>query len=657
MRVKVFAVIPALLVLVSLCGSPVPPPPGTVTGAVFHDANRNSIRDSCDSPMVNTQVVVNGPDGESAVARTDSSGAFEIDDAPIGDGLVTLFTAEGLVWPITTAPQAVRVESSKEIGGVEIGSASKAVYDADMMSISGVIFADDNGNGTVDRDECSLISQANAVSVSAGQRIAVVSAGTYELKNMPADPGLAVTVEYGLYGSVVSFGGDPSRPLTPTNGSPGATLCSVVVTPRLRYGPRTYEANIGFAPAAPGAGIVTGIVFDDANEDGKRDAGEEVVSGASLMISSLTSECGSDSQGRTNLVTDARGGFLMGGLSPGTYSPQLSSPILDISTIMLPGWIDPPLISVEPDETTHVDLPVRLSPGASIDVVVFDDDNGNGARDSGEILIDNTSVCASAQGHVAGFEFLGGQYNSPAIEIWFGYPACFGTNENGVAKLGPLPASDYELNVGSGPKLVFADVPSTKSISLTAGQHLDVDLSVTILSPEEQVIPPGVGDSITLDICYVDPAWVQPDFDEGYDASVTDYSDVSREQALKIYGHGIYANNSLEMNIWRQIAKPSWGFEKAPPGCGYNYELLYIFAGYEPLEVVSSGNVLQVRLAKRGAGLFALNPPFITSKTARTELFVNEDNAPIVRCTSYGNYCEWNDGTEPNPYGGGFIGD
>ena len=37
MRVKVFAVVPALLVLVSLCGSPVPPPPGTVIGAVFFD--------------------------------------------------------------------------------------------------------------------------------------------------------------------------------------------------------------------------------------------------------------------------------------------------------------------------------------------------------------------------------------------------------------------------------------------------------------------------------------------------------------------------------------------------------------------------------------------------------------------------------------------
>lgn len=647
---KVFAVVPALLVLVSLCGSPVPPPPGTVSGSVYYDANRNSIRDSCDSPMVNTQVVVNGPEGKSASTRTDKSGAFAIDDAPVGDGLVTLFTGEGLVWPITTAPQAVRVESSKEVGGVEIGSASRAVYDANSVTVSGVIFEDENANGTVDKDECSLISQANAVSVSAGQRIAVVSAGTYELKNMPADPGLTVTVEYGLYGSVVAFGGDPSRPLTPTNGSSGDTLCSVVVTPRLRYGPKTYEANIGFAPAAPGAGIVTGIVFDDENENGEREAGEDGVSDVPLSIVSVDSGCG-DSRKANSLVTDSTGAFLLGSLSPGAYSPQLGSFVLDSDTVMSSDWSDTPAISIKRGETTHVDLPVRLSPAASVRVVVFDDDNGNGEHDSGETLISDTSVCASARGPMAGYSYTGsGQYNSPALELGLGYPACFSTDANGRANLSPLPAGDYELSVESGPTMSFAEKRPAIALSLAVGQHVDVNLPVTIPSPDEQVIHPGFGDTVRLDVCYADSAWVQPDFDSRW-ALVREQLVIDDPTARLIYEHGIYNSAYGEMYAWSTIS--GFSFEQTPVECNKPTGYVYFMVGYAPLDTVRSGNVTQIRVRRSDKGLIAVMSPDSYENDAPVQLIVDENYVPIVRCGGYYG-CEWNDGTTPNYYSGGY---
>lgn len=127
--------------------------------------------------------------------------------------------------------------------------------------------------------------------------------------------------------------------------------------------------------------------------------------------------------------------------------------------------------------------------------------------------------------------------------------------------------------------------------------------------------------------------------------------------ARLIYDHGIYSNNGFEMGVWSIISNSPWRFEKAPPDCGYNYEMLYVLAGYEPLDAERSGGVVQVRLAWRGTGLFALNRPFDDqpSDFARTELFVDPDYAPIVRCV-YGN-CEWNDGSEPGGYRGDLIGD
>ncbi|MEK7246898.1 MAG: hypothetical protein AAB092_00340, partial [Chloroflexota bacterium] len=250
MRVKIFAVVPALMVLVSLCGSPVPPPPGTVTGSVYYDATRTSIRDTCDSPMVNTQVVVYGPDGKTASTRTDNGGAFEIDDAPVGDGIVTLFTGEGLVWPITTTPQTVRVESSKEAGGVEIGSASKAVYDANKTSISGVLFNDANGNGEVDRDECPISDSVGGFNVSSGDRIAVIGpGGVYELKNLPEGHDMEVTASYSSFGDPLGFEPIGPRQLSPTNGVSATEPCASRHKPKPRYGPLVYEANIGFAQA------------------------------------------------------------------------------------------------------------------------------------------------------------------------------------------------------------------------------------------------------------------------------------------------------------------------------------------------------------------------------------------------------------------------
>jgi hypothetical protein len=62
-------------------------------------------------------------------------------------------------------------------------------------------------------------------------------------------------------------------------------------------------------------------------------------------------------------------------------------------------------------------------------------------------------------------------------------------------------------------------------------------------------------------------------------------------------------------------------------------------SGYEPLQVLRQGSVVQVVMAKRDAGLYGLTPPVSLDAAARLSgrsyyLFVNEANQPLVRCTS-----------------------
>lgn len=204
---KFAALVPALFVLVSMCGSPVPPPPGSITGLVFYDANHNAIHDLCDSGLGRVKIVATNTDGTSSTATTNNDGIFVIEDAQPGDTVLSVAAADGYAWPITTIPAdaagtPVHVESNKDSSGLEIGAASHAPFAISAVSIVGAVFNDTNKNGFVDRDECgrrnsdSFVSQA--ISVDNKPFAAIASNGSFELRNVGnasgSDPKLAYTI-------------------------------------------------------------------------------------------------------------------------------------------------------------------------------------------------------------------------------------------------------------------------------------------------------------------------------------------------------------------------------------------------------------------------------------------------------------------------------
>lgn len=639
MRVKIFAVVPALMVLVSLCGSPVPPPPGTVTGAVFFDANRNSIHDSCDSPMVNTQVVVNGPDGKTASTRTDNTGAFEIDDAPVGDGIVTLFTGEGLVWPITTTSQTVQVESSKEVGGVEIGSASKAVYDATKTSISGVIFDDANANGEVDRDECPIADAIARLQVRSGDRIAVIgTGGTYELKNLPDGHEAEVTAAYSWTGDPVAMA-IGRRPIAmATNGVSGDEPCTSLHKPKPRYGPLVYEANIGFTLAV-GNGTVAGVVFEDSDGDGLQDDSEAGVVGLWVRLYA-SGDCAIYDQEKA-AATDANGEFTIGSLYPGSYIPHVDiNPIGEYSADFVTMSGRPVPVTITDGGRATLNLPVKVGPAGAIRVLVFDDDDSDGVRGAGEAVASGIEVCAYLE------QSASDRYYS------YGYGNCSATQGDGVATIELLPEGAYSVSI-SGPAGGLVMFPEPITVRVASGEETDLVFPVALVSPEEQVIPPGTGETVSLDVCYSDPAWVRPDFDLGWrDEAIRQQLGYDEATARKIYGHGIYNSAYGEMFVWSTIA--GFSFEQTRIQCPKPTGSVYFLVGYEPLDVVRSANVTQVRVRRSDTGLIAvILPEAYISDAVLVHLIVDENYLPIVRCSPY-NGCEWNDGTAAPYYGSGY---
>lgn len=625
---KAFAVIPGLVVLVSLCGSPVPPPPGTVSGAVFFDANRNGARDSCDSPLGNVQVVVNGADGANGSARTNSQGEFKVEDAPVGDGTVTLFASERYVWPITTGEQRVRVESLKGVTGVSIGSASRAAFDATRIMITGIMFDDANENGEVDPDECPISPRVSSIDLRSGDRIALIDDnGAFDVKNLPEGHTRSVTAGV----SVDPFGGGGLRPLHPTNGEPADEPCKSVFPAKPRYGPNIFEALLGYTLG--GTSTISGVVFQDLDEDGLRDGNEPHVSGAWVRFYS-TGEC-RGYLGESADRSDNSGKFEVSGLSRGEYIPWIDvNPVSDSFDAFITLHQELGKITVGDHPILVLDLPAKIGPPGSLRVSIFDDDNGSGDWDTGEGAVPGASVCAYMDSPSNPYP------GSPLFN--YGHQYCGTTGTDGIAVMKHVPEGFYTVLMGE-PLPGQESSPGPLPVRVPGGQETQLAVPLSLLTPAEQVLQPSEGSRTELQVCYSDPSWPIPEFDSRWNQEIRQQTGYEEATARLVYNHPVHHFNFGESYVWSRIA--GFPLDSLQPECAIQHGAGYLLTGYEPIDARTSGRVSQVRLRHTGRGVqWILLPNAYAGEGGPVHLFVDETDVPIVRC---GYVCDWNDGTRP----------
>jgi hypothetical protein len=378
--VKVFAVIPALLVLVSLCGDSVPLP-GTVIGDVFYDQNRNGIRDSCDTgPPLGRYVTLTG-EGDAFRQPAGRDEGFRFDDVPPGEYTLSLDAAPGEFWPLTTvsygqAGQPVIVEQG-EVSEQTLGVALSEPIPFGPRLI-GLAYEDADGDGATSRDECGI----------PGSGVASPE-GTYYASNFPRDP--AGSFQLTSYKSefpalTVMPGGLLDSWWQQTSPPPPAGHCASEIAARPRYAEGVFELNVGFR-LARGHSSIAGALFLDENGDGRRDENEMVIDGGV----SLTPECQGGYGPQLFLPVEDAGNFELSGLPPGDYtltfafanSPGLQPVYRDVA------------VSLTDDDEASVDYPLRRVPTGALIVYVYEDINGNGQFDESlqEPLDTNNPVC------------------------------------------------------------------------------------------------------------------------------------------------------------------------------------------------------------------------------------------------------------------------
>jgi ELWxxDGT repeat protein len=344
-----------------------------VRGSVKVDVNRNSNADSSEPPAPGQTVFADldrdgvlDPGEPAAVSGAD--GSYELGDVPAGGVLVRVAPLPG--W-YAAAPIGPGVEvATTANGGLFTNFTSFAVSQTPPVNyVIARLFEDTDRDGTRDAGEPQVTTgtiwgdvdddgvpdegEPAGAAGTAGAYLRFVRPGTYAIRVRPA-----------------------------------AGWVSTAPAPRLTLAPgqRVYDLQLPVAVPAPSGATLAGVVFQDDNGNGARDAGEPVRPGVRVYLDA-DDDFAADLADEPNLLTDSLGRFSFVNLAPGHYRVRQE---------VDPGWVQttsPPGSALEVDvadgtQRTDLLLGARRATAGEVRPVVFTffvDANVNGVQDDGEV--------------------------------------------------------------------------------------------------------------------------------------------------------------------------------------------------------------------------------------------------------------------------------
>jgi uncharacterized protein (DUF2141 family) len=368
---------------------------GTIAGVVFEDTNGNGVQDAGEPGLRDVRVTLsNGT--TSQTAQTGADGAFAFTGLPPG-----AYVVEETDPPGFTSTTLNRKTLSLASGG----SAAASFGDQAVGTIAGAVFNDADGNGQRGATEPGL----------GGVRVVLQGpAGT--VSNLTAADGAFVFS--GLVPGTYSVAEtDPAGFLSTTPNELALSLGSGAAA----------TANFGDQPV----GTVSGLVFEDVNGNGQRDAGEAGLGGVSVNLTR--------GENRLTTRTAGDGSYLFNGLAAGNYEVE---------------EIDPAgFISTSPNQRI-VSLAVGGAATASfgdqatgtVSGAVFEDVNGNGTRDTGETGIGGVSISLTGASGMRSTQTVGdGSYAFAGV-----LPGLYTVSETDPAGLTSTTPNQRVVNLTSG---------------------------------------------------------------------------------------------------------------------------------------------------------------------------------------------------------------
>jgi fimbrial isopeptide formation D2 family protein len=379
----------------------------TLSGTVYRDNNDSGTKQPNEAGISGVTITVKDNSGndidsdpvasgvQPTTAVTDANGNYTIRDLPQGtyqivetqpaafvDGKETAGSSGGTP-PTTTGNDP----ASNTIAGVTVGAGVDAtgyLFGERGTPINGTVFRDDDRDGTKDAGEPGLAGVPIELRDSAGNPIdsdpstpaieptttTTDANGNYSFPNVPAGSYQVVeTTQPAGYGSSTPN----TVPVTVVTGTP---------------------STVNFGETL---GRISGSVYNDANDNGLKDAGEAGLAGVTVTLkdnagNDIDSDPATNGVQPTTAITDATGNYSFDKLPVGTYRVVETQPtgIQDgKDTVGTAGGT-----TTVNDEIRGITLTPGLdatgylfgekAPTGTVIGRIFRDDNGNGSQGSSE---------------------------------------------------------------------------------------------------------------------------------------------------------------------------------------------------------------------------------------------------------------------------------
>ena len=377
-----------------------------LTGVVYGDADASGSLTGGDVALVGETVALTGQTifGEniSITATSGAGGVYSFTNLAPGTYTLTETQPAGYLDGAETVGTTFGGTANAALGSntistltITAGNNSGSGYNFGEVlasSLSGTVYSDANNNGVVNGGEALL----DAVPVQLtgtdflGQAVNIsgtTSGGAYSFTNLrPGTYTITETQPAGFLDGQETVGSQGSG--TINNLADSNTISAIALTQGVD------GSGNNFGELAPGS--LSGIVYDDLNNNGGVDSGESGIPGATVVLT------GTDDRGvsvNLPLTTQPDGTFTFGNLRPGTYTITETTPAGFLDGKDTAGTLGgSPAVN---DVFSGITLNAggsgtnyrfgELTP-SSLSALVFSDLNNNGTQDAGEAGIGGVAV-------------------------------------------------------------------------------------------------------------------------------------------------------------------------------------------------------------------------------------------------------------------------